>query len=233
VTQSRASAHRPVATRVAGLDVWKGGWVAVFTTDGAIERVVSYPDLASFHSDADQLEIIGIDIPLVLPNTPPRRADIEARAILGTRRSSVFNALPLDVIEQPTYQEALQRSRERYGIGVSAQSFALRTRILEARQFALTDGRYIEVHPEVSFATMAGEPLPSAKKSWNGQMMRLELLAGHGLSIPSPLSADAGLVPVDDVLDAGAAAWSASRKARGEAVSLPADPGADEGVIWR
>lgn len=218
--------------RVAGLDVWKGGWVAVFTIDGAIERVVSYPDLGSFHADADQLEVVGIDIPLVLPDTPPRRADIEARAILGTRRSSVFNAPPLDVIEQATYQEALQRSRERYGIGVSAQSYALRTRILEARRFALSDGRYIEVHPEVSFATMAGEPLTSAKKSWNGQMMRLELLAGHGLSIPSPLSADAGLVPVDDVLDAAAASWSALRRARGDAACVPSNPASDEGAIW-
>ncbi|MFO7699991.1 MAG: DUF429 domain-containing protein [Acidimicrobiia bacterium] len=218
--------------RVAGLDVWKGGWVAVFTTDGAIDRVVSYSGLDSFHADADQLEVVGIDIPLVLPTAPPRRADIEARAILGTRRSSVFNAPPLDVIEQATYQEALQRSRQRYGIGMSAQSYALRTRILEARRFALSDGRYIEVHPEVSFATMAGEPVTSAKKSWNGQMMRLELLAGHGLSIPSPLSADAGLVPVDDVLDAAAASWSALRRARGDAVCLPSDPAAGEGAIW-
>ena len=132
---------------VAGLDVWKGGWVAVVVNDGAVDRVAAYASLEDFIAEAADVAVIGIDIPLLLPTQPPRRADGEARAALGPRRSSVFNAPPLDVIEQPTYTAARQRSRDRYGIGLSAQSYALRTRILEARGFALTDERFIEVHP--------------------------------------------------------------------------------------
>ena len=217
---------------VAGLDVWKGGWVAVVVSDGAVDRVAAYASLEDFIAQAADVAVIGIDIPLLLPTQPPRRADGEARAAVGPRRSSVFSAPPLDVLELPTYTAARQRSRDRYGIGLSAQSYALRTRILEARGFALTDERFIEVHPEVSFATMAGRHLPFAKKTWNGHALRRQLLAEHGLALPDHLDGGAGAVPVDDVLDAAAAAWSAHRKAHGLAVSLPSDPGVGEGAIW-
>ena len=217
---------------VAGLDVWKRGWVAVVVRDGSVESVSAHTSLEAFVSAGDELDVMGIDIPLLLPTQPPRRADAGARAIVGPRRSSVFSAPPLDVIEQPTYAEARERSNKNYGVGISAQSYGLRTRILEARAIALTDERFVEVHPEVSFAAMANGHLPFAKKTWNGQAQRRELLAAQGYMLPQRLNRDAGSVPVDDVLDAAAAAWSAARKANDQAVSLPADPMNDEGVIW-
>jgi len=217
---------------VAGLDVWKRGWVAVMVRDGVVDSVSIYAILTDFVAQAGGVASIGIDIPLLLPTEPPRRADIEARAEVGLRRSSVFSAPPLDVIEQTSYADARRLSRERYGIGVSAQSYALRARILEARAVALADDRFIEVHPEVCFATMAGAHLAFAKKTWNGQVLRRELLTAHGLVLPQQLQGEAGSVPVDDVLDAAAAAWSAHRKAQGHAKSLPADPEVGEGVIW-
>jgi predicted RNase H-like nuclease len=48
--------------------------------------------------------------------------------------------------------------------------------------------------------------------------------------------AEAGTVQADDILDAAAAAWSASRIASGHAVSLPDPPQLDEAgypiAIW-
>lgn len=218
--------------RVAGMDVWKRGWVTVFVDGGTIDAIETFATLADFHAVADDVVAVGLDIPVVLPSDPPRRADADARAAIGPRRSSVFNAPPLDVIEQPTYPRALALSRERHGIGVSAQSYALRTRILEAQAIAHTDDRFFEVHPEVSFAAMAGHPLAFAKKTWNGQTMRRDLLAAHGLEIPSTIDGAAGSIPADDVLDAAAAAWSANRRASGLAGTLPSDPAPGEGVIW-
>ena len=91
-------------------------------------------------------------------------------------------------------------------------------------QNGVGDARLFEVHPEVSFARLAGRTLDSSKKSWNGAAQRRALLAGVGIELPNDLG-PAGTAPVDDVLDAAVAAWSASRIAAGEAVSLPATPG--------
>src|SRR5205823_2691454 len=82
--------------------------------------------------------------------------------------------------------------------------------------------RIFEVHPEVSFAALAGRHLAHPKRSWNGQMERRRLLAEHGLEVPDELAA--GTASADDVLDAAVAAWSAERIARGEAKTLPAEP---------
>ena len=86
-----------------------------------------------------------------------------------------------------------------------------------------------EVHPEVSFALLAGGPLAFAKRTWNGQRERLRLLAVAGIELPDRL--DVGLVRADDVLDAAVAAWSAIRIARGEHVTFPGDPLPGEPVI--
>jgi predicted RNase H-like nuclease len=86
-----------------------------------------------------------------------------------------------------------------------------------------------EVHPEVSFAVLAGGPIAFAKRTWNGQHQRLRLLADVGIQIPYRL--DAGLVGADDVLDAAVVAWTATRIARGEHVTFPTDPRPQEPVI--
>jgi predicted RNase H-like nuclease len=88
----------------------------------------------------------------------------------------------------------------------------------------LPAGRIIEVHPEVSFRELAGAPLEYGKKTYNGTMMRLKLLERAGIDIPAELGSVGG-VALDDVLDAGAAAWTAARYVQGEARSLP--PSAD------
>jgi predicted RNase H-like nuclease len=77
------------------------------------------------------------------------------------------------------------------------------------------------VHPEISFAELGGgEPVAAGKKTWNGQMTRRALLGAAGIDLPDVL-AGAGTVPADDILDAAAVAWTASRIARGRASSPP------------
>ncbi len=106
---------------------------------------------------------------------------------------------------------------------------------LEADALARLEPRLREVHPEVSFAAMAGRPLAHPKWTWGGMLLRMALLEQAGIVIPADI-ADAGSAGIDDVLDAAAAAWSATRLARGGAGSLPADsrqgPDGHVAAIW-
>lgn len=88
------------------------------------------------------------------------------------------------------------------------------------------------MHPEVSFRALARQPVAFAMTAWNGQAIRRRALGRAGIEPPEELD-EAGGVPVADVLDAAAAAWSARRYAQGRAASLP--EGAQRGerqVIW-
>lgn len=223
-----------MVTRVVGVDAWKRGWVAAAVADDWVVSVTAYQTIDDVVAAEPEVAVIGVDIPIGLPETPPRPADNAARRFIGARASSVFPTPPRDVLEAGTYRQALALSRKRYGIGVTAQSYALRRRILETHDAAQSDDRIIEVHPEVAFRALAGVPLRFAKRTWNGQMERRRLLSDVGLSVPEHLPDEAGTVPADDILDAVAVAWTAARFAAGDARALPAEaplPGFG-GVIW-
>jgi predicted RNase H-like nuclease len=64
-------------------------------------------------------------------------------------------------------------------------------------------------------------------------MERRRLLAAAGIEQPDELTA--GQAAADHVLDAAIVAWSAVRKAGGEALTLPSDPPVQDGrgvAIW-
>ncbi len=210
-----------------GVDGTRGRWVAIAVDGrgGFFGATVcdSLQDVLAAHGQADAF---GIDVPLGMPESGPRAADAAARLALGPRRATIFMTPPRAVLEAPTYAEARVRATELTGKSISAQSFALRHNVLEADELR-GDPRVFEVHPELAFRAMAGRVLLTGKRSWNGASERRDLLAEAGLELPSALGS-AGAVPVDDVLDAAAAAWSARRIARGEAGRVPDAPGLDE-----
>jgi len=223
-------------TLVAGTDVAKGRWVVVVLSDGEFDRATVTKNLSDFLEEAKGLEVLAVDIPIGLPaGKEHRRCDLAAKKLLKPKSSSVFFTPPRPVLEAPTYNEANQLSRSAFGRGVSAQSYALRAKILEVDPIAASDDRIIEVHPEVCFHAMKGSALAYPKKSWNGQMERRSLLESHGIQLPDQIETT-GKTPPDDVLDATAAAWSAWRVTKGTARVLP-DYAAgcsfgQRGVIW-
>ena len=78
-----------------------------------------------------------------------------------------------------------------------------------------------------------GQPLRHRKKSAGGAFERIALLRRHGIELDR--LGPAAFVPLDDVLDAAAAAWSAHRVATGVAQSLPEPPETVDGrpiAIW-
>jgi len=215
------------------MDAWAKGWVAVVLLDGAFAGASIHPTAAGAVDASKDASVIGMDIPIGMPSGGVRRADAEARARVGPRRSSVFNVPPRAIIEAAPYAEANRLSKERYGRGISRQSYALRDKILEVDSIARRDKRIFEVHPEVTFATMSEQPL-QYKKTWAGTNERRQLLQAAGIDLPTDLG-PVGVVPVDDILDAAAVAWTADRIAQGTAEAMPAEPEVDGNLrmaIW-
>lgn len=225
---------------VIGIDGCKEGWVGVVLDDeGQYHGITTAPTLPEMLERFPETGVLGIDMPLHLADAASRPADTAARGFLGGIRSaSVFPAPPAFVLH-PDWTgrppgEVSDESRRRHGCGIPRQSLALRRKIAEVNR-AFDDGLpVIEIHPEVSFATMqGGEPLRFRKKSWGGMQERLALLQSAGIRLPEALPAPvAGLAP-DDIMDAAAAAWSAHRHARGTATPFPAPPDSPRTpVIW-
>jgi predicted RNase H-like nuclease len=172
-------------------------------------------------------DVTGIDMPLGLLADGWRTADLLARRALGRRGSSVFAIPPCPVWREPCYADANRRCRELTGRGMSAQAWGLRGKLLEADRFRRdADLPLYEVHPELSFAALAGAPLADSKHSSHGLAIRRALLAEAGIVVPPRVPGAAE----DDLLDAAAVAWSARRVAAGAAVTL-GDPAqrADDG----
>ncbi len=217
---------------VLGIDWARPRWVAVVLAPGARPRVLADRDLAVLVGAVPDAACVGVDMPIGLPEAGPRAADAEARAFVGARRNSVFMTPPAAVLAAGTYAEANALAAARAEKGISQQAWGLRANIAVVAGVADADRRLIEVHPEVSFVALAGGHMRAAKTTWNGQMDRRAALARAGIVLPDDLG-DAGVVPVADVLDAAAVAWSARRFAAGDARSFPAAAShGDRQVIW-
>jgi predicted RNase H-like nuclease len=217
---------------VAGLDGWKGGWVVVSLGNGRFRDAFVADSLAAAVPRLAGAASIGIDMPIGFPSHGVRRADLDARSFVGPRRNSVFIVPPRHVIECPDYSTARREAKSSWDRGLTAQTYALRDKMLELNSLVESEPRFIEVHPEVSFRALNARPVPYPKRTWNGQQQRLRLLRSAGIAIPDELPEAVG-VPADDLLDAAAVAWSAHRHARRKSTHLPhdADP-AQEPVIW-
>jgi predicted RNase H-like nuclease len=94
-----------------------------------------------------------------------------------------------------------------------------------------------EVHPEVSFAELVGKPMIHRKSTMAGRKERQTALtrAFPNLHMVEEAGREQGL-PIEDILDAVVACWSASRLADGIARGLPETVTVDSTglpmVIW-
>lgn len=217
-----------VVVPVLGVDGCAAGWVGALLEPGAPRpRVVVAPtvgELVAMVRESTGIRVVGIDIPIGLPDRTVRQADVLARRALPGKASSIFSTLTRAAYAAATRLEADAVNRELVGQGVGAQAFALRDKILEVDTWLRTRPTVtvLEIHPELSFATMTGAPILASKKSTEGQAERLEALAAAGIARPSVLQGQG--YAVDDVLDACAVAWSAARHAAGLTRSLPDPP---------
>ena len=173
---------------VAGADGCRGGWVMAVTgpAGGSPVEFSGWPSFEALWAETCRREMlaVGVDMPVGLPGSERRTADVEARRLLGPRRSSLFWTPPLCVLDAADHAEANRRSRRRTARGLSAQSFALMPKVREVRNalkpkvFAPESRpRAAEVHPETSFAVLTGRPMSASRKQRAGIDERLETLS--------------------------------------------------------
>jgi predicted RNase H-like nuclease len=204
-------------TTVAGIDGCRSGWVVVTSTTGSatttVEAVVS---LDALHGRP--LSIVGIDMPIGLSDAV-RACDQQARRALGARACCVFSAPPRSCLDAPSFKEAGRRARLARGSGLSRQAFNLLPKISEVDGQARGEwrGRLVEVHPELSFAHLAGAPVSLPKRMPAGRSARLALLTPEFPDVADHLERRPPGVAADDLLDAFAVAWTARRVLAGTA----------------
>jgi predicted RNase H-like nuclease len=221
----------PAATRTAlGFDGCPAGWVAVTLEAGTVCRVEVVAHLRDgLPVGTAGADAIAVDMPVGLVDAD-RDADQAARRALPGRASSVFSTPPRSVVdgwrtgEVRTHAEAVAAARQATGKGVSQQAWRLVPKIAEADDLVAAGVPLLEVHPEVAFAVLAGQPLPR-KRSWAGLSVRRALLAAVGVVLPDRFVDDDRAAP-DDVVDAAICAWVADGAATGAPLRpLPAATG--------
>ncbi len=206
-------------TPVAGVDGCRAGWIVVHDGQAEVHR-----DFAAVLGALPDDTVVAVDMPigLVDEHRPGGRdADRAARTELGPKRSSVFSAPPRCALGVRTLSGARRR-----GARLTLQTLNLLSRIedVDGVMTPALQSRVFEVHPELSFAAMAGgSPVLTPKRSGIGSKERRALLQGAGVCVPERPAGAA----VDDLLDACALSWSARRVADGTASHVPDRPARD------
>jgi len=115
--------------------------------DLSLEEILDLPERPA---------IIAVDVPIGLPDlTPPGggTCDRLARRLLGPRGSSVFSPIGRICLQMDNRERASQLHIGGGGIGIGAQAWGLRKKLLEIDTLMTPAGQRLvhEVHPEVSF----------------------------------------------------------------------------------
>jgi predicted RNase H-like nuclease len=224
---------------VAGVDGCRGAWLVVRRpldpgVDPTAELVDDLGPLVADLRNGD-LAAVAVDMPIGLLDHHPRTCDVEARRLLGPRRSSVFPTPVRAALGAMDYDEARRRSRAAAGVAPSRQAFNLLPAIRHLDALVVPDDqdRLVEAHPELAFARLAGAPLADPKRTIAGRTGRRRLLVAEDPGLEALLDRS-GLPPVD-LLDAGVLTVTARRVVAGTERRLgdQRDPaGRRAEVVW-
>jgi predicted RNase H-like nuclease len=209
---------------VLGVDGCPAGWVGALLVDDGLTLHVA-PAIELLVSRLEVVPaVVGVDIPIGLPDDGSREADRLARTELPPgRKSSVFPTPVRAAVLADTWPEANEANKAASGKGLSHQGFNLCRKIAEVDEWVRRGAptRVVEVHPEVSFTALGADTVVP-KRSAAGADVRRRALRDAGLVLPDVLRGPGWAV--DDALDACAVAWTARRLAQGEGRRLPDPP---------
>lgn len=199
---------------LAGVDCYSRGWLVMrcsFDRHGRMKIVEleGHPGFRSVLALPEKLIVVGIPIGLMdRPDDGPRRCDVEARRLLGTRRVSVFPAPARSMLTAGSFAQA-----KRMG-PVNLQTFGIIRRVADVDGLMRPElqSRVREGHPELTFRELAGEGTPlRSKTSAEGRAQRCRLLTRLGLDCDSLIARRPSGADADDVLDAAAMVLTAAR----------------------
>lgn len=125
---------------VAGVDGFRGGWIAFKVDLTAHSTSVESVDLPAWLRDRPpDLTCLGIDIPIGLLEGP-RACDKAARKLLGQPRgSSVFPAPRRPALGAQTYAEASSINRQKTTRGLSQQAWGIAVKIKQVDDAITSD----------------------------------------------------------------------------------------------
>ena len=210
------------------MDGHRGRWVVVTTGAGSRADVALVDSLDTVVEQVRHGEVgaMAIDMPIGLPDAGPRACDVEARALLGERRSTVFPAPVRATLQATDYADACARSRAATGKALSIQAFNLigPIRQLDALLRPSDAGSIVEAHPELAFARLAGEPLPSKHRAGGRRARTATLQAALGPTLDVlQHEARRHKVPTVDLFDAAVLTITARHVAAGTELRLGGD----------
>ena len=219
--------------RVVGVDGCKPGWIAA-EYDHKLSQLTfrTYADFSSLLVACAEAASIAVDIPIGLTESfQPRRCDQLARRLVGLRSSSIFPAPDRRLLQFSAYSEASAFSRSLSGKGLTRQTFAIFSKIVQADSAMVPElqSKVFEIHPELCFWAAAGRhALTHPKRRLNGFEERRAILERVFIGVAIPTRSEAarlfrGVGP-DDVLDATVASWTAWRHAQGICGRIPESP---------
>lgn len=221
--------------RVAGIDGYRDGWIAVVADAGHFRSSNVNWDV-SLETLLEQVgaSIAVVDMPIGLSSGPHARpVEASVRKLLGRKSSSVFNSPCRQVLDCTNYEDAAEMNREVLGKGLSKQTWAIVPKIREADGVAQRVGqdKVKEGHPEVSFSQLNdGSPILASKRSAKGTLARAGILAklGFDLSQLAEQLPDNHTAATDDLLDAAILTWTATRVSQGNHMIFPEAPITDD-----
>lgn len=228
---------------LAGVDGCKAGWiVAMASADGRAAPLVQVvPHFADLFAGEIVPAIVAVDMPIGLPDRVKgsgRGPEQAVRALLGDRQSSVFAIPARCAVEARDYEQAcaLALAHSEPPRKVSKQGFHLFPKIREIDVLLRAEPsmceRVFEVHPELAFRTMKGDPLTHPKKikgvvNPSGMAERRDLLRAAGIAREAVSARPPRGAAGDDLLDALAALVVARHIAAGHGKPFPNPPGRD------
>lgn len=230
---------------VAGVDGCKGGWFVVITSVKAPncpEANCNFELKSSFVAKAfaevlsktTDCKLICVDIPIGLSDgDKPRECDIAARKVLGKFRvGSIFPAPIRQCLSTDDYKTASEISYKYANKKLSQQSFNIMDKIRQVDDLMTPElqQRVREIHPEISFwALNEKKPMQYNKKKASGRIERMQLLTSIFPDIEEIVAQirKPKKVAPDDILDALAAAWTASQIILQKTQTLPENPQLD------
>ena len=217
-----------VTMPVLGVDGCKAGWVGAVLEPGAPRpRVVVAPTIAELVSMVREslgIVVVGIDIPIGLPDNTIRQADVLARKALPGKASSIFSTLTRAGVcrrlpARGRRGQPWARRPGRRSAGLRAARQDPRGRCMAAHA---PDGDRARGAPRGVLRGHGGRPDPREQEDRRGPQRAARRPAAAGIPRPSVLEGQG--YAADDVIDACAVAWSAARHTLGLAQPLPDPP---------
>ncbi|QGY39614.1 DUF429 domain-containing protein [Pseudodesulfovibrio cashew] len=220
-----------------GVDGCRGGWLSC-RVEGREAVFAVRPDFEAVWREHGDARLLLVDIPIGLPGRlhAARKADAEARRVLGKRHSCVFSPGVRELAGCVTYSEACKANRKLTGKKISKQYWNIKNKVESVDSFLCATPSALrivrEAHPEVLFSLAGGGVSLPNKRTRDGQEARLAILQKFIMNIEGIVKEFLQKSPrstfgTDDALDAAILAVAA-QESRGKLRSLPDPPEQDD-----